>query len=194
MEEDSYLEYVPDQVIPYAGSRFSQSTEITMHETATLVYAESVASGRVGMGESFAYESCRFRMRVEDGQGRLRFFDAADMGPCGAAGRPGIRSFGVMDGYVVASSVYVLADRQRVPDLQGVMEAVLPQPPPARAGGGAPEPPAVFGGATIMPGGIGVLVRLLGHDAESVKGAISRLAARVRGVVLDAPFTTVRKS
>src|ERR671931_2035724 len=38
--EGCYLEYVPDQIIPYKDSRFYQIANLNVHDTATVVYSE----------------------------------------------------------------------------------------------------------------------------------------------------------
>ena len=179
LDGGSYLEYMPDQIIPYANSGFSQDAAFAVHETATLVYAETISPGRAGMGESFAYRSCSLRMRVTDQDGRFRFVDAARMVPSQPSS---IRSFGVMGGYDTVSSLYVLTERRHVADLQRGIDGII-------LGDGS-----VAGGAAVMSGGTGVLARLLAHDAESAKAATGAAAALARRTILDAPFTAVRKS
>ena len=55
--ERAYLEYLPDQVIPFAGSRFEQSTAIELQKGASLIWWEMIAPGREASGEIFRYES-----------------------------------------------------------------------------------------------------------------------------------------
>ena len=59
------LEYVPDQLIPFAGSRYQQTTEIELAEDAGLFWWETIAPGRLAHGESFAYEQLQFAMEVK---------------------------------------------------------------------------------------------------------------------------------
>lgn len=196
--EDSYLEYMPDQIIPYAGSGFLQDADVSVHETATLVYAETVTPGRVGMGESFAYKSCNLRMRVTDHNGRFRFVDASRMEPRAAeAPAPSssslqpqsknkseadIRSFGIMSEYDVVSSLYVITEKKHADKLQKDMDEIILQHD------------KIAGGATTMRGNTGVMARLLGPNTESVKSAITEAVAHARKVILNAPFTDIRKS
>ena len=49
------LEYLPDAIIPYARSRFEQSTTIDLHNEATLFWWETIAPGREAAGEVFDY-------------------------------------------------------------------------------------------------------------------------------------------
>lgn len=67
--EGSYLEYLPDQLIPYAGSRFQQTVSINLSRNASLIWWERVSPGREASGEVFQYESLASNlMVVADGE------------------------------------------------------------------------------------------------------------------------------
>ena len=55
--EEGYLEYVPDPVIPFAGSRFEQSAHLDLKHGASVVWWDMVSPGREACGEVFQYES-----------------------------------------------------------------------------------------------------------------------------------------
>ena len=59
------LEYLPDSLIPFAGSRHRQRTEIRLEHAATLFGWEIVAPGRQAMGERFLFDSLRLATKVE---------------------------------------------------------------------------------------------------------------------------------
>lgn len=63
--EGAYLEYLPDQVIPFAGSRFGQTTRIRLERNASFIWWEQVAPGREASGESFRYQSLASDFRIE---------------------------------------------------------------------------------------------------------------------------------
>lgn len=52
-----YFEYLPDQLIPFAGSRFEQHTAIHLEQGATLIWWDMIAPGRDASGEKFRYDS-----------------------------------------------------------------------------------------------------------------------------------------
>lgn len=54
---NAYLEYVPDQLIPFAGSRFQQTTRIEIDPGGSLIWWDRVAPGREASGEIFLFES-----------------------------------------------------------------------------------------------------------------------------------------
>ncbi len=69
VSEGGYLEYLPDQLIPYAGSRFAQSTRVHLAHNASLIWWDMVAPGREASGEVFQYEQLgsHFELTTEDG-------------------------------------------------------------------------------------------------------------------------------
>ncbi|HEX8146498.1 MAG TPA: urease accessory protein UreD [Pyrinomonadaceae bacterium] len=56
------LEYLPDELIPFAGARYRQETVIELDEGAGLFWWEAVAPGRAARGEVFVYDSLHFRL------------------------------------------------------------------------------------------------------------------------------------
>jgi len=65
--DSGYLEYVPDPLIPFAGSRLRQTTAIDLQERASFIWWERIAPGREASGESFGYESLCSRFEVTAG-------------------------------------------------------------------------------------------------------------------------------
>src|SRR5258708_1616847 len=58
------LEYLPDQLIPFAGSRYQQATHISMERDAGLFWWETVAPGRLARGERFAYDLIQIQTEI----------------------------------------------------------------------------------------------------------------------------------
>jgi urease accessory protein len=56
VEENASLEWIPEPFIPHAGARYFQRTQIHLHPTASLLFFDWIAPGRVAMGEIFAYQ------------------------------------------------------------------------------------------------------------------------------------------
>jgi urease accessory protein len=65
--ERGMLEYLPDALIPFARSRFEQSTTIDLKNQATLFWWETIAPGREAAGEIFDYHafSSTLNLRAE---------------------------------------------------------------------------------------------------------------------------------
>jgi urease accessory protein len=60
--QGALLEYLPDELIPFSGSRYRQETVIELSDDAGLFWWESVAPGRAARGELFMYDSLVFRL------------------------------------------------------------------------------------------------------------------------------------
>lgn len=63
VSEDALLEYVPDPIIPFAGSSYFQQTVVRLSPRAGLFWWEILAPGREARNEVFAFE--RVEMRTE---------------------------------------------------------------------------------------------------------------------------------
>lgn len=62
--ENGLLEYLPDQLIPFAGTRYRQQTRIELAEGAGLFWWETVAPGREARGEIFDYDLLEFSVAL----------------------------------------------------------------------------------------------------------------------------------
>ena len=90
------LEYYPERTIPFAGSRFIQNVRAELEDGAEFGMTETLAVGRVAMGERLRFE--RYRSSVEVWQaGRRVSLDRADLQPrtqhLGAPGLLGGRAY-----------------------------------------------------------------------------------------------------
>ncbi|GGJ84598.1 urease accessory protein UreD [Deinococcus aquiradiocola] len=62
--EGGRLEYHPERTIPFAGSAFRQSVQVDVAEGAQFGMTESLAVGRVAMGERLQFRQYRSRVEV----------------------------------------------------------------------------------------------------------------------------------
>ena len=64
IEEDGLLEYLPDPVIPYAGSQYRQESRIKLARGGGLFWWETIAPGREAHGELFEYELLQLNLDI----------------------------------------------------------------------------------------------------------------------------------
>ena len=64
VEGDGLIEYLPDQLIPFAGSHYRQETHIELGANAGLFWWETVAPGREAHNEMFAYELLQLKTSI----------------------------------------------------------------------------------------------------------------------------------
>jgi len=62
--QNACLEYLPDPLIPFAGSRFTQRTTIHLDAGAGLFWWEVLAPGREARGELFAYDAVEMKTDI----------------------------------------------------------------------------------------------------------------------------------
>jgi urease accessory protein len=66
---DAYLEYLPDQLIPFAGSRFDQTARVEIERGGSLIWWDRVAPGREASDEIFRFVELTSHFEViADGQ------------------------------------------------------------------------------------------------------------------------------
>lgn len=63
------LEWFPEVTIPFAGSRFVQTIEVTLAQGAIALIWDSLASGRMARGERWVFASLRNEIRITTASG-----------------------------------------------------------------------------------------------------------------------------
>jgi urease accessory protein len=171
------LEYLPDAVVPFRGSRFFQRTCLTAHSDATAIVGEVLLPGRVAHGERHAYELYWSETEAYRPDGTLLFADLLRLRP---AQGEGVSSLAVLGGSDVVATLYVLTERTPADELVEVLWESL-------------SDHDVFAGVSELPNGCGVSVRLLGRTSKAVRAALTDSWNAVRLAVLGAPAPDLRK-
>src|SRR5688500_6912318 len=153
--EDCYLEYIPDQVIPYRNSRFYQEANLRVHDNATLLYSEIITPGRVASGEHFDYDICYMKATAKDSSGGLKFTDVAMLEPK----KRDMKVFGVLSNHDVVGNMYIITKNKLQEINIGVNTALN-------------DIHNVYDGATILPSNSGVGIRMLANTASDVRSVI----------------------
>ncbi|MES2438725.1 MAG: urease accessory protein UreD [Verrucomicrobiota bacterium] len=78
--ENASLEWIPEPFIPHAGARYVQRTRIDLEPSASLLFFDWIAPGRVAMGEVFAYQQLRWELDLFLA-GKLTARERYDLGP-----------------------------------------------------------------------------------------------------------------
>ncbi|MGH8887411.1 MAG: urease accessory protein UreD [Egibacteraceae bacterium] len=168
VESGAYLEFLPDYLIPYRNARFYQEVTLEVADDATVVFSDALAPGRTASGETFAYDLLHTRLEARDLFGGLRFTDTLLLEP----GRRDPRRTGSLAGRSDLGTLYVLtravgssglADR-----LHDCVNAVS----------------GVVGGASRLPGGDGVVARMIGDSSRAVQAALHQAWRTVRTATL----------
>ena len=97
LDDNCYLEYIPDQIIPFKNSRYYQKVNLNIHDNATLIYSEILTPGRVAMEESFEYDICYLRTHCKNQEEEIRFIENTKIEPK----KQKIKSFGILGEYTI---------------------------------------------------------------------------------------------
>jgi urease accessory protein len=177
VDDGCYFEFVPDQIIPYRDSRFYQKVDLKIHENATMVYSEIIVPGRVASRESFEYDICYMKSLGRNQNSKLRFIDIAILEPK----KNNLKLLGILGNFDVVGNMYILTKTKYVSDLNSEINSKLQQFA------------HISGGATILPGDSGLLIRMLGYTAADIRTAMYEIITIIRKMLLNVSFSGIRK-
>ena len=181
VEEESYFEYIPDQIIPFRNSRFYQEVIVNIHDNATMIFSEVIVPGRVASGEAFEYDICYIKTVGTNHMGRVRFIDTVKLEPR----KQNLRHNGILGDYLVLGSIYVVTKEPYVKDLQDEINRHIKN---IMTGG------KLSVGSSILPDNKGIIIRILGNSAEDVKKTIFEVVRIARKNIIGASFSGTRKA
>ncbi|WP_122088058.1 urease accessory protein UreD [Halalkalicoccus subterraneus] len=173
IEEEAYLEYLPEPLILHEGTRCLQTADVTLHEGGTLLFSDVVVPGRLARGERFAYDRYRSQLCVDAPDGTPLLQDSIDLAP----DERSPQSPGVLGEFAVVGTLYALG----VEEPESLTDAIHD--------GFDGEAHA---GVTCAPDDRGVIVRAVGDQRAPVTEALRGAWASVRGACLGSPVPEVR--
>lgn len=174
LEAGSYLEYLPEPIIPCRNTRYISDTRIVVHPSAAMFYSEIYMPGRkyYNNGEIFEYDVLSICSHAERPDGRELFREKFVIEP--PAGR--IRNIGVMAAYDVFANVIVLAPKDRADEIYEDTEPFIDQERRLACG------------ITRLPNDAGLLFKALGMEPGPIKKLVRAFCSRVRQSVKGRPL------
>ncbi len=178
LDDGAYLEFIPDQIIPYKNSRFYQEINFRVHDNATMIYSEIISPGRIGMGEIFDYEMCYLRTIGKNHKDELRFTDYTKIEPK----KMNLQDFGVLGQKQIMATVYILAKRNDIEKIIQTLENEIKN-----------SSEIEFGWSTMTKEN-GILLRILGNTTRDVIRLVYDITKIVRKTILNSDFHEIRKT
>lgn len=175
LKNDSYLEFIPDQIIPYRNSRYYQRVNLNIHDSATMIYSEIVTPGRIAMGELFEYDLCYLNMRVTNQENYLRLLDVTNLDP-----KNKLETFGVLGDNRIFGSIYILT-RKNVKKIHEKIKETISKS-------------RVSSGVSIIKDDSGLIVRILGDETDTIKDVILEIVKCVREICIGFSISDIRKN
>ena len=166
LKDNSYLEFIPEQIIPYKNSRFYQKTNLDIDESSTVIYSETIVPGRIAMGEMFDFDVCYLKTEGKI-NGKTKFRDSSLLTPKTQK----IQTLTMFDNKTILTSVYVLTkkDVTKINDLINELFSNMEN---------------MSGGSSLMPNDSGISIRILGNSSEDQKITIYEILKIIRKEIL----------
>ncbi|WP_037852492.1 urease accessory protein UreD [Streptomyces sp. NRRL S-340] len=175
---DSYVEYLPDPLIPYRDARFYQQTLVTADPTATVLLGETITAGRLARGERHAYRMLFSDLEITRPDGDLLVLDTVRLDPREPGSVTGPAVFG---GHDLMATLFVLTPLAAAGEVADTLHEAL------RTAGQA------FG-VSMLPDDCGAWVRIMGSDPPAVARALRAAWDAVRRLLLGVPAPDLRKT
>lgn len=174
LEENAYLEFLPEPIIPHARTRFICDTRMCVDPSATVLYSEIYMGGRkyYNGGELFKFDILSVCSHGERPDGQQLFREKFIIRPEGGH----IRDCGAMGSYDVFANVIVMTPPDKAEHVYSKTDAFIDRNRHLAAG------------VTHLPNGAGLLFKVLGMEPGPVKAVVREFASRVRMAVKGVPL------
>lgn len=171
---DALLEYFPDPVIPFAGSRFRGEIELSLDPGSTVLMGEVLFPGRVKRGEIFQFDYFKRRVKVSC-RGRIIYYDYIDLRP----NENRLDAAGMLEGYIYYGQLLIFSDRADN-DLSNSLHDYLQ----GRTG--------IMGSASLTCEN-GIVVRMLARKTPQITQVLTGCWNLARNRLLGLPAPGLRK-
>ena len=178
LDENCYLEYIPDQIIPYQNSRYYQKVNLNIHDDATLIYSEVLTPGRIAMNESFDYDICYLRTYCKNQNNRFRCLENMKIEPK----KNDMKRNGILGKYSIVGTVYILTKKEKISKLEEIIKMINE------------KIEFITSGTSILPNESGIIVKILSNSTEEIYEKIYEIVKIARKEILGADFTKIRKN
>lgn len=173
LEENAYLEFMPEPVIPCKHTRFISDTRLNVHPTATVFYSEIYMGGRKYYkdGELFQYDILSVCSHGERSDGEQLFREKFVIDPNVVP----VRQLGVMGHYDVFANVIVMTPKENADKIYEATDAFIDREKNLAVG------------ITHLPNDAGLLFKVLGMEPGPVKKIVREFCSKVRMQVKGKP-------
>lgn len=163
--ENASLEFIPEPLILYAGSKLVQTTQIALHPTGQLCWSEIILPGRLAHQEYYQFHSYRSRLRVSSSEGKLLFGESMLLE---GVNNPLKDSFLFANRSVLATVIVVLPEAD-LDDFAGRINSEA-----------AVLSPQLLAGNSRLPNCNGLIIRLMSDRTTTLKAYIQTVVNCVR--------------
>lgn len=170
VDENGYLEFMPDQIIPHRHSRYISDTILQCHSSATLIYSEILMSGRKyhHTDERFGFDVYSSTIKAQDQNQRELMSERYVLTPH----NEDLNNIGVMQGFDIFANVILLTP-------QIYHNRIVARVPPC-----FDESQGIASGVSRLPNNAGLIFKVLGNDTAVIKDAVRHFWCVAREEIL----------
>ena len=168
VEKNSYLEFIPKQIIPHKSADFYQKVNIKIDQSSTLVYSENISCGRIAYGEEFDFKSLIFRTNAVDEKDKALFSDAMNI-------KPNKRKTVFENLYgkkKIFSTIYIVSKTLDNEDLDNEINLIL-------------QEMEIIGGVSQLPNNSGIILRMLSDSIDEIEEATFKITNIIKSKKSD---------
>jgi len=152
VEKESFLEFIPKQIIPHKSAEFYQKVNIKIDQSSTLVYSENISCGRIAHGEEFDFKSLIFRTNAVNEKDEILFSDAMNIEP---KKRKAIFK-NLYGKKKIFSTIYVVSKVLDNEKLDNEINLIL-------------QNAHIIGGVSQLPNDSGIIIRMLSDSIDEIE-------------------------
>lgn len=171
---NALLEYFPDPLIPFAGSRYQGETKVCLSKGSTAFIAEIVTPGRIKRDEVFQYDYFQSKTRVY-WEEQLILWDNWRLEP----GKGNMKALGMYDGFTHQGSFFIFSERVSQSLVEKIQEILV-------------NNDKVLAGASLTVKN-GIAIRILGRRADQMEKVIMGCWDLLRRELVGLPKPRIRK-
>lgn len=183
VEDQGYLEYLPEPIIPFQGARFSQRTHISVSAGGTLIYSEILAPGRLAHGELLAYRSLSNSLTISRPDGFPIYHEAYCLQP--AVRFPLAGGILMNERQSTLGTLLIVTSDVKASVLADNLRECLNDSTATSLDNKV--------GITSLSGGHGVGIKVIGSETHSVKSVLTHLWSASRGQLIGSEAPAPRK-
>jgi urease accessory protein len=167
--KDAYLEFIPEQIIPYRSSKYFQEVSIRISDNSLMIYTETFCAGRIASQEAFDFDVCSFKTCLLDNSRKLILTDAMNLEISGNK-KEILYQF---DNKKILFTAYVIVrERNDLSITDEISKAIHS------------DDKKVLSGFSSLPGGNGYVVKILSDSVDDVNLIKDSLIGIIRKVYL----------
>lgn len=197
LDEGAYLEFLPEQMIPCARSRYFTTTTLKVHPSATVFYSEIYMGGRkfYKEGENFDYDLLIVETTGERPGGKLLFKDKAVIKPSESSPS----QIGIMNQDEIFANAIIMTPEDKAAEIYDTLKSLVGirskgfiVDETCSSGKAAFEDEYISFGINHLSNSAGLMIRITGKNSglikRSLRFACSVVRQAIKGVCMPDEF------